>query len=467
MKKIKNKILLLFVISALIVPNYNIIAEDPDDETTTPTSEIKPSNEDNTDGKDEDDNNEIETSEEEIDESKNEAYLGSLSIASGKTDVPFDNNQKFDKEKLTYSTTVISTLDSIQINAKAEKGTIDTKRSQTGIQSLKDGENVFDIIVVSENGEKEIKYTVTVKKATSNLKLKSLSIKGIPLAENFSSDKLSYTAEVSYDVKSVTIEAIPEDAECTATVGTNSSNLSVGRTKIKVSVKNLAGESKIYTVEVNRLTEEETEGNDANENAVSTSELDDEENNISTSKSDTVIAQKPNDDDKDSSDMFKTVIISIVCGLLLVISGIGIYFYAVTGNSEKNRQRKIAKLKKKQAKIELQLTGLMPVITEEQSQQYANSHSTQSVDNNKQNVELKNEKVENVEKIEKVEEKIEQKPVKIIEEVEDEEIEEPGDIFSDTIEIKIPEIKEEEQKIVNSEKTTQNVLDDFDDLFDE
>lgn len=379
MKKILNKLMLLSILTTLIFPAFNVIAEELDDETNSVVTSENVEESEPTTGEEGETGEEENGSDEEEDATKGEAYLDSLNIYyvgkdGNSTRLPF--NEKFQKDKFNYTTTVVSTskIESVSVDAGAVSGTRPSIVG-TGIQKLSSDSKVT-VKVTSENGKVTNTYTVTIVKATSNLNLKSLSIKGIPF--DFSADQTNYSVEVSYNVPTISIEAVQDDSKCEVT-GTGSKKLDVGENTIKIVVKNEAGQSKTYKIVVNRLSEDESLGDpDDIDGSVVSSDLDDSVTENVSKSVDSII---PIDNDQDDNgDMFRNILISVICFILLLIAGLGIYFYIVTGKSEKNRQRKIAKLVKKQAKIEEQLTGLMPVITEEQIKGYANNSSNRKED---------------------------------------------------------------------------------------
>ena len=392
MKKIIKKISLLLILCSLIAPGYSVWATSEEISGDTGSQEEAP----------------VTLSE--------DATLSKLEIEGVKFDKDFDPN------KFEYKAVVKGDVDSIKIIASPNSvlAELDSS-SQTGTQQLKVGDNNFKIKVIAEN-KKTFEYTITVVRAQSDLNLTKLNIQGQNLNEVFDPEVYEYTADVTNNVTAIKIQT-GRPVGTTVSVSGNS-NLKVGKNTVIVTVKNEIGDTKEYKIIVTRGDEEDFEDEDA-----STSE------DVVTSESDseiTPVVSVDEDDDKNldtkNDNTLRSVIIITSTVLLLLIAGLGIYFYVRTGNSEKKRQKKIEKLKRKQAKIEEQLTGLMPVITEEQEQEYLNKNSN---------------------KEEEIEEFLE----------DDEELE-------STIEIDYDDIKNEEK--TRQRRVDKTIFDDdFDDLFDD
>lgn len=92
-------------------------------------------------------------------------------------------------------------------------------------------------------------------KASANLS--SLRVSGVALSPNFSVGRTSYTATVAYSVEKVTISATPADSKAKVS-GIGSVNLEVGQNKRAVTVTATDGTTKTYTINIKRMTEEET-----------------------------------------------------------------------------------------------------------------------------------------------------------------------------------------------------------------
>ncbi len=336
--KLRNKLFFFFAVSALLLQPVMTYAEptpnptgDPSTETpTTPTPTPSSPTAPTSDG-----------------------YLKSLSVAG----VRF--NQNFSKTVNEYTATVTSSTTSVNISATTEVDTDTINEGDLGFKNLQDGENVFKVNVKTASGKTNT-YTIKITRATTNLNLKSLTVVGATLNEPFKSTTYNYTVDVTYNVEAVTIRPEVEDESATATVS-GSTNLSVGKNTIRVLVKNSAGESQEYRIIVTRGTEDEL--NEEDEPGSIVSSVDEVE------KSDVVTPVPDNNPGKGNTLTY--ILVVVVCIILLTIGIVGIYFYVKTKErSEKSKQKRIEKLKKKQQKIEEELTGLMPVITREMEQEH-------------------------------------------------------------------------------------------------
>ena len=416
MKNVKKKLFLFLTLGTLLIPAMGVYAEEPDEKQEptasatpvptapvdpTPTESPKPTPTPPTEP----------TTPEKPKEEDTEAKLSGLKVSQGTW------NTKFSPTHFDYTITVKPEVSGIIITPDAYgNGTV---TGDTGTKSLQNGENTFKITVTAKEGGNTNTYTLKVIRATDNLKLKSLKIRGQNLNEIFSANTKQYTADVTYNVQSITVQAAAEDDHATVSV-TGSSNLSVGRNVVRIIVKNEVGDEEEYQIIVNRSSEEdlgeESPTDDDDENDTSESIL---------SSTDNTQIQTPT---KKKNNTVKYVLVVVFCMVLLAIAGLGIYFYMKTGDSAKRREKKIEKLKKKQEKLNKELTGLIPIIPEQE--------------------EIKEEDS--------------------IEELEEAELIDELDELEDTIELE-PEGFEEEietkKRTRVERKSDQNVLEDIDDLF--
>jgi len=416
MKNMKNKLFLFLALTSLIIPTTVAFAEEEGTPSPTP-EEVKPTADPTESPNPTASATPTPTTEPtpteapvQPSEKDTEALLEKLTVSKGTW------NKKFAKDTFDYTVTVDSDVSGIIISATAYGNGEAT--GDIGTKSLENGENVFRITVTSKDGKASNQYTIKVVRATSNLNLKSLKIKGQNLNEVFTPTTLKYTADITYNVESVTVQAAAEDENATVTV-TGSSNLTVGKNTIRITVKNQAGDSKEYQIIVTRGSEEDLN---------STTDDDDDtgvETSMATSASQAIVkSENPN-----SGNTLKYVLVVIFCILLLAIAGIGIYFYIKTGDSQKRKQKKLEKLQKKQEKLNHELTGLGKEVAQAEE-----------------------------------EELLEEEP-----ETEQEEVLDEIDELEDTIELDNSEQLDEKTKEIKPEqprrRADRNVLEDFDDLF--
>lgn len=377
MKKILKRISLLLIISALITPGFNVWAtgdentgNSGDASSNTPASSPSPSPSPSSSPSPSP--SPTSSPEVEVEPVKNDdATLKELKIDG------VDFTESFDSEKLEYKAIVKGDVSSVKISATPNNvlSKIDSS-SKTGLQELVIGDNNFTVKVVAESG-KELTYKINVVRAQSDLNLTKLNIQGQRLNEVFDPEVYEYTADVTYNVTSVKVQTGRNVGTNAVVIGNN--NLKVGKNTVTITVKNEIGDTREYKIIVTRGDEGDTEEDEENNEITSSEEIttSDIDNDI------TPVVSEDNDDidlDKENDNTLRSVIIITSTVLLLLIAGLGIYFYVKTGNSEKKRQKKIEKLKRKQAKIEEQLTGLMPVITEEQEKEYLNTKTEEDIE---------------------------------------------------------------------------------------
>lgn len=394
MKKFINKLFLLCAIISLVVPSINVFAEEEGIGSSGSEPVIGEGN-----------NQETDPSPSTTPVEKTKAVLESLEVAGYKF------TESFSSDRTTYKLTVKSSVQSIVINATAKEG---VSVVGGGSQNLSEGENEFKVVAKTTDSQET--YTIKITRSTSDLSLKILSITGHPLNETFDPSVLDYTADVTYDTESVIVKAGTNNSDATQQISGNS-NLKVGKNTVRIIVKNSSGEQQEYRIIVNRASEEEEKEEDDD-----TEDLSSEE--VTSSLADSDISD---DDSNKKSNTLKYVLVVIFCIILLVVAILGIYFYIRTGNSEKRKQKKIEKLKKKQAKIDQELTALLPVITEDM------------IDEGKEEIEEDTQKTK----------------------------EYKDDEYGDTIELDdfLDEDEEEVDVPKAKKRVERNILEDFDDLF--
>ena len=155
----------------------------------------------------------------------------------------------------SYTGTVENGIASVDISAAAS----DPKSvvSGAGKKSLKVGSNTYRVTVTAENGSEKI-YTITIiRKAKDgeelNLSkvntLKSLVIEGVSL--EFDSETLTYNVSVENSVSEIKLHYELSDAKSSAVIEGKTS-LEVGSNKINIIVTAENGETKIYSLNVER-----------------------------------------------------------------------------------------------------------------------------------------------------------------------------------------------------------------------
>lgn len=178
-------------------------------------------------------------------------------------------------------------------------------------------------------------------KEKENLNLKSLKVKGYTLNEPFSSNRTGYTVDIPYEAEDVTIE-VEKQSNNVKTEIKGATNLKVGRNTVTVTVKDNAGNSKVYTITVIRATKEERET---------------KKNPTSHSVSQASSSLKPMSTRKNHT--LEYAFVTIGCFILFAIGGLGIYFYIITSGKDKKKK------KEKKQKVTKKEIEEKPVVEEE------------------------------------------------------------------------------------------------------
>lgn len=262
-----------------------------------------------------------------------DATLKKLTISNGSLDKSFDPNVT------QYNVTVDSKVNSLKFT-DLDKDLNDSNAGWqvTGNSNLKNN-SVVRIIVTSEDKSEKNKvtktYELTIIKDTVNLNLKSLKINGYALNESFDKDILEYTANIPYEIETISVEAPPEDSEKEVTIS-GLTNLKIGQNTVTVTVKDQTGNNKTYKIIVTRDKKVTVEENPTS--IITSSNIITENNNSKNSITSNFY------NNSSSDDFLKYAIVSLACLILFIIGGIGIYFYLKT--SPKKMKKELTKIKK-------------------------------------------------------------------------------------------------------------------------
>ena len=237
-----------------------------------------------------------------------DATLKSLKIKNGTL------NEKFDPNVFEYSVNIDPDVTELDIDC-IPSDEQNARVFKTNNSNLKNG-SIVELKVIAEDKETNHIYKLKIVKEeekTTSLNLKSLEINGYALNETFKATTTKYTANIPYEIDTITVEANAEDEDATVTV-TGNKNLKVGENTVSIVVKDSQGNSKNYQIIVTRDKEKPT--------SIITSSTDTSSNAAGIIHS--------SDSNQDHDDFFKYLIVSIACLILLAIGGIGIYFYIKT-----------------------------------------------------------------------------------------------------------------------------------------
>ena len=176
-------------------------------------------------------------------EANSNNYLSSLEVEG------YTINPTFNKNTLSYTLTVPSTVDSVNIIGTAEVST--STITGLGVVTLESGVNNFNIDVTSESGESKT-YVITItKEASGNNYLSNLTINPGELVPEFNKDTLEYNVHVDNATKIMTITAEKEHPKAVIT-GDGVKSLVVGSQKFNIDVAAENNVKRTYTINVLR-----------------------------------------------------------------------------------------------------------------------------------------------------------------------------------------------------------------------
>jgi len=202
-------------------------------------------------------------------------------------------DQKFSINTQTYQLSVDNTVSDLLATISIEdenaklyiNGQKTISSSEINLQ-LVDGENIFHILVVAENGDTG-EYQLTVMRGaasdpepspelSNNADLTSIEINNVSLNQIFNADQLQYNANVSSSIDSVEISAVLSDSSAILSVNQiviNSGELkthalNIGTNNIVFLIRAEDGSQKLYSLTVNR----EHETNPVSDNSTDTEE---------------------------------------------------------------------------------------------------------------------------------------------------------------------------------------------------
>lgn len=143
----------------------------------------------------------------------------------------------FENNVYEYYLTVPSNINNLEVVANSENPNANIEIK--GNKDLKEGLNIVEIDVISEDKSNIEKYKIEVTKITdlqlANTNLETLAIENTLLNPVFDNNIVHYTAKVSHLVKDLRTLIIPENEKATVKVeGVN--NLKVGKNPILITV---------------------------------------------------------------------------------------------------------------------------------------------------------------------------------------------------------------------------------------
>lgn len=165
----------------------------------------------------------------------------------------------FDKGVYEYYLTVDNSTKEIDVLAISENPSASINIS--GNADLKEGLNTINIEVTSEDKSQQKVYTIQVTKTANlelaNTNLEILAIENYLLNPPFDVNETNYKTEISNEIESINVLAVPENEQAKVEVVGNA-DLKVGNNLVTVTVTAPNGFSKKrYLIEVHRRDEEE------------------------------------------------------------------------------------------------------------------------------------------------------------------------------------------------------------------
>jgi len=157
----------------------------------------------------------------------------------------------FDRSVTEYTMTVENEVVEANITATAEDSTATVQG--TGTKYLVTGDNTINVTVTAQSGNIKT-YTITInRKKSSNNNLALLNTLEGTLSPTFSPDQTSYTMQVPYEITSLNLQTVAEDANATIEIEGNK-DFQVGNSNI-VYITVIAEDktTKTYQIEVNRM----------------------------------------------------------------------------------------------------------------------------------------------------------------------------------------------------------------------
>lgn len=177
--------------------------------------------------------------------------LSSLSVEGKQLD--------FSSDKTNYSLTI----DNPSVSISATPTHSGARVSGTGTRNLNYGNNTINVVVTAEDGSTKT-YVLNITrpdKRSANNNLKSLSLSNGTI--KFNKSTTNYNVEVADNVDKVTIKADTEDSKASfeSGLGPRTVNLAYGDNKVQIKVKAENGSIKVYTININRKDNRNTNNN--------------------------------------------------------------------------------------------------------------------------------------------------------------------------------------------------------------
>lgn len=185
-------------------------------------------------------------------EKSSNTFIKNIMVKNGETEYPL--TPEFNPLNTgTYNVTVPNDIDNIDLLAEPDVET--TTIAGTGNKQLKTGNNLFELITTSENGETET-YTVNIfRERNSNVYLTNIKVsdssKDYVLTPEFDKETITYNTQVDVGVTTVTITATPE-VDTTTYKLLDNKKIKIGDNIKRVMAIAEDGSTKTYTINIYR-----------------------------------------------------------------------------------------------------------------------------------------------------------------------------------------------------------------------
>lgn len=185
-------------------------------------------------------------------EKSSNTFIKNIMVKNGETEYPL--TPEFNPLNTgTYNVTVPNDIDNIDLLAEPDVET--TTIAGTGNKQLKTGNNLFELITTSENGETETYIVNIFRERNNNANLTNIKVsdssKDYVLNPEFDKETIKYNTQVDVGVTTVTITATPE-VDTTTYKLLDNNKIKIGDNIKRVMAIAEDGSTKTYTINIYR-----------------------------------------------------------------------------------------------------------------------------------------------------------------------------------------------------------------------
>ena len=219
---------------------------------------------------------------------------------------------EFNKDVFDYYLTINNNINNLEILTVPENK--NSKIEITGNENLREGLNIIEVQITSEDNSSSTSYIINVTKTNNiedaNTNLETLAIQNYLLYPNFDNTVTNYNVEVANDTDNINLLAIPEDEEAKVEIDKND-KLQEGNNTIKITVMAKNNYTKkVYNINVYKR----------NENEEKEYKLEQEENKELLNNIQRTSTNKNNDNNqKQTEEQNKDIYLIVTLIILLII----------------------------------------------------------------------------------------------------------------------------------------------------